>query len=94
MGAAEPAADGPSAWGYVLRGHGRVPQEPEGRRAVVEIRSVNHRFLDLKLRGASVDPAVEAKAAALEAKVKAGELPATAAAQALLKAFLGGRKGP
>ena len=39
------------------------------------------------------DPAVEAKAADLEARVKAGKLPATAAAQALLKAFLGGRKG-
>ncbi|MDJ0946840.1 MAG: methylmalonyl Co-A mutase-associated GTPase MeaB [Kiloniellales bacterium] len=35
------------------------------------------------------DPAVKAEAAALEARVKAGELPATAAAQELLKAFLG-----
>ena len=35
------------------------------------------------------DPRVKAEAAALEARVKAGELPATAAAQELLKAFLG-----
>ena len=34
------------------------------------------------------DPAVEAAAAKLEAKVVAGKLPATAAAQELLKAFL------
>ena len=34
------------------------------------------------------DPAVKAEAAALEAKVKAGKLPATAAAQELLKSFL------
>ena len=35
------------------------------------------------------DPAIEAAAAGLEARVKAGELPATAAAQELLNAFLG-----
>ena len=34
------------------------------------------------------DPAVKAEVAALEARVKAGELPATAAAQALLERFL------
>lgn len=37
--------------------------ERGGRRATVEIRSVNHRFLDLKLRGASLDPAVEERIA-------------------------------
>ncbi|MCG8595423.1 MAG: methylmalonyl Co-A mutase-associated GTPase MeaB [Kiloniellales bacterium] len=37
------------------------------------------------------DPAVKAEVAALEARVKAGDLPATAAAQVLLRAFLGSR---
>lgn len=44
-----------------MTGYGRGVADRDGRRAVVEIRSVNHRFLDLKLRGASVDPAVEAR---------------------------------
>jgi len=42
-----------------MTGHGRATVERAGRRATVEIRSVNHRFLDLKLRGAPVAPAVE-----------------------------------
>ncbi len=44
-----------------MTGHGRGTAERAGRRATVEIRAVNHRHLDLKLRGASLDPAVEEK---------------------------------
>src|SRR5689334_11565887 len=42
-----------------MTGYGRGAAERSGRRATVEIRSVNHRFLDIKLRGAPLDPAVE-----------------------------------
>jgi uncharacterized protein (TIGR00255 family) len=42
-----------------MTGYGRGAAERSGRRATVEIRSVNHRFLDIKLRGAALDPAVE-----------------------------------
>lgn len=44
-----------------MTGYGRGFSERGGRRVAVEIRSVNHRFLDLKLRGATLDPAVEEK---------------------------------
>jgi uncharacterized protein (TIGR00255 family) len=42
-----------------MTGYGRGVAENGGRRVSVEIRSVNHRFLDLKIRGASLAPAVE-----------------------------------
>ncbi len=42
-----------------MTGYGRGLGEQAGHRVAVEIRSVNHRFLDLKLRGSSLDPAVE-----------------------------------
>ena len=42
-----------------MTGYGRGTAERGGRRATVEIRSVNHRFLDVKLRGTAVDGAVE-----------------------------------
>ena len=42
-----------------MTGHGRATVERAGRRATVEIRSVNHRFLDLKLRGGPLAPALE-----------------------------------
>jgi uncharacterized protein (TIGR00255 family) len=42
-----------------MTGHGRATADRDGRRATVEIRAVNHRFLDLKLRGAQVAPAIE-----------------------------------
>jgi uncharacterized protein (TIGR00255 family) len=42
-----------------MTGYGRGAAERGGRRATVEIRSVNHRFLDVKLRGAAVDGATE-----------------------------------
>ena len=40
------------------------------------------------LAALQADPKAKAEVAVLEAKVKSGELPATAAAQALLRAFL------
>ena len=42
-----------------MTGYGRGEAEVDGARAVVEIRSVNHRFLDLKLRGASLGMELE-----------------------------------
>jgi uncharacterized protein (TIGR00255 family) len=42
-----------------MTGYGRGLAEEAGHRVAVELRSVNHRFLDLKLRGAVLDPAVE-----------------------------------
>ena len=41
-----------------MTGYGRGRADHDGRRAVVEMRSVNHRFLDVKIRGSSVDPAI------------------------------------
>ena len=42
-----------------MTGHGRGTAEGQGRRATVELRAVNHRFFDLKLRGAASGPEVE-----------------------------------
>src|SRR5688572_7291283 len=42
-----------------MTGYGRGVAEQGGRRVSVEIRSVNHRFTDVKLRGAQLDAAVE-----------------------------------
>ena len=42
-----------------MTGFGRGVAEQAGLRATVDIRAVNHRFLDLKLRGAPIAPAVE-----------------------------------
>jgi uncharacterized protein (TIGR00255 family) len=47
-----------------MTGYGRGVAERDGRRVVVEIRSVNHRFMDVKLRGASLDAALEEKVTA------------------------------
>ncbi|HVK78917.1 MAG TPA: YicC/YloC family endoribonuclease [Kofleriaceae bacterium] len=41
-----------------MTGHGRGVAEQGSTRATIELRSVNHRFLDVKLRGA-VPPAIE-----------------------------------
>jgi uncharacterized protein (TIGR00255 family) len=46
-----------------MTGHGRGVYERGGRRATVEIRAVNHRFFDLKLRSGGGDPALEDKIA-------------------------------
>jgi uncharacterized protein (TIGR00255 family) len=42
-----------------MTGFGRGVAEHEGLRATVDVRAVNHRFLDLKLRGAQIAPPVE-----------------------------------
>jgi len=42
-----------------MTGFGRGVAEHARTRATVDVRAVNHRFLDLKLRGAAVPPAVE-----------------------------------
>ncbi|MGE0403594.1 MAG: YicC/YloC family endoribonuclease [Kofleriaceae bacterium] len=42
-----------------MTGFGRGVAEHAGLRATVDVRAVNHRFLDLKLRGAQVSPPVE-----------------------------------
>jgi len=42
-----------------MTGYGRGVADDDGFRAIVEIRAVNHRFLDLKLRGSTLAPAVE-----------------------------------
>lgn len=47
-----------------MTGFGRGTAEQHGLRATVDIRAVNHRFLDLKLRGASLAPALEEVVAA------------------------------
>ncbi len=47
-----------------MTGFGRGVAEQAGLRATVDIRAVNHRFLDLKLRGAAIAPAVEEAVAA------------------------------
>lgn len=50
-----------------MTGYGRGEAERSGTRAVAEIRSVNHRFLDLKLRGSNVGLELEDK---LRARIK------------------------
>jgi uncharacterized protein (TIGR00255 family) len=42
-----------------MTGYGRGIAEHAGQRATVDVRAVNHRFLDLKLRGPAVAPALE-----------------------------------
>ena len=44
-----------------MTGYGRGEAESSGTRAVAEVRSVNHRFLDLKLRGFSLGLELEDK---------------------------------
>ena len=51
-----------------MTGYGRGVAEHGGVRATVDVRAVNHRFLDLKLRGVSLPPAIED---ALSARVRA-----------------------
>jgi len=47
-----------------MTGYGRGVAEQDGRRATVEVRTVNHRFLDLKLRGMPIPAALEEQLAA------------------------------
>src|SRR5258705_3054457 len=42
-----------------MTGFGRGVAESSGLRATVDVRAVNHRFLDVKLRGTSVAPPIE-----------------------------------
>ncbi len=58
-----------------MTGYGRGTCEVAGRRLVVEVRSVNHRFLELKLRMPWVDAALEAHVtAAVRARLARGAL--------------------
>lgn len=61
-----------------MTGYGRGAAERGGRRAIVELRSVNHRFLDLKLRGAALDGALEDQVGArIREAVERGAVTAT-----------------
>src|SRR4051812_8746874 len=42
-----------------MTGFGRGVAEAGGARATVDVRAVNHRYLDVKLRGAGIAPALE-----------------------------------
>src|SRR5690349_15314174 len=56
-----------------MTGYGRGTSEVGGRRFVVELRTVNHRFLEIKMRLPFSDPAVEAQVAqAVRAKLDRG----------------------
>lgn len=58
-----------------MTGFGRGVAEHAGLRATVDIRAVNHRFLDLKLRGASIAPALEeAVAVRVRAAIERGSV--------------------
>lgn len=58
-----------------MTGFGRGVAEHGGLRATVDIRAVNHRFLDLKLRGAGLPPAIEeAVATRVRAAVERGSV--------------------
>lgn len=46
-----------------MTGYGRGTAESGAHRVVAEMRSVNHRYLDFKIRGASLGPAIEDRVA-------------------------------
>ena len=52
-----------------MTGYGRGVVSEGAVRATIDVRAVNHRFLDLKLRGAPLAPALED---ALQARVRSG----------------------
>jgi uncharacterized protein (TIGR00255 family) len=57
-----------------MTGHGRGTAEGDGRRVTVEVRAVNHRFLDVKLR-ATLDPDTERRASeTIRRRVERGAL--------------------
>lgn len=58
-----------------MTGYGRGAVESRGTRASVEIRAVNHRFLDLKLRGSQLAPELEeAVTAAVRKRLERGSV--------------------
>jgi uncharacterized protein (TIGR00255 family) len=58
-----------------MTGYGRGAAARGDRRVVVELRSVNHRFLDLKLRGVQLPPAIEDQVAArIKARIARGAI--------------------
>jgi uncharacterized protein (TIGR00255 family) len=58
-----------------MTGYGRGAAARGDRRVVVELRSVNHRFLDLKLRGVQLPPAVEDQVAGrIKARIARGSI--------------------
>jgi uncharacterized protein (TIGR00255 family) len=61
-----------------MTGHGRGTAEGGGHRVTVEIRSVNHRFLEVKLRSATLDArAEEAVNAAIRKRAERGAFTVT-----------------
>jgi uncharacterized protein (TIGR00255 family) len=58
-----------------MTGFGRGVAEREGARATVDVRTVNHRYLDIKIRGVPVAPALEdAVATKVRATVERGSV--------------------
>ncbi|MEO8707042.1 MAG: YicC/YloC family endoribonuclease [Kofleriaceae bacterium] len=58
-----------------MTGYGRGVASHGGTRATVDIRAVNHRFLDLKLRGAGLAPALEEQVSSrIRAKLERGSV--------------------
>jgi uncharacterized protein (TIGR00255 family) len=58
-----------------MTGYGRGVVSRDGVRATVDVRAVNHRFLDLKLRGAAITPALEeAVASRVRAAIERGSI--------------------
>lgn len=61
-----------------MTGYGRGAVESRGMRAAVEIRAVNHRFLDIKLRGSQLAPEMEeAVTAAVRKRLERGAVNVT-----------------
>jgi uncharacterized protein (TIGR00255 family) len=60
-----------------MTGHGRGVAERGGARVTVELRSVNHRFLDLKLRGAASAAVEDAVSQRIREKLERGAVTAT-----------------
>jgi uncharacterized protein (TIGR00255 family) len=61
-----------------MTGYGRGAVESRGMRAAVEIRAVNHRFLDIKLRGSQLAPELEdAVTAAVRKRLERGAVNVT-----------------
>lgn len=66
-----------------MTGHGRGVAEHRGCRVTIELRSVNHRFLDLKLRGASSAAVEELVAARIRERLGRGAIGGTVRVEAV-----------